>query len=177
MTQAVNADIHRTVDQTGRVWFDGDDVIELLLRGYDIATLLIQPSGEIKEYNAWCAKLDKTEHQIKIVGAEVEDLPRLNTWNISEPFASLAIRPLMLQRCVTAEQRLRVNLEMDLFEAHGLLPVLRLMCMLIDHFRRNKIVWGVGRGSSVASYVLFLIGVHKIDAMKYNLDISEFLRN
>jgi DNA polymerase III alpha subunit len=37
-------------------------------------------------------------------------------------------------------------------------------------------VWGVGRGSSVASYVLFLIGVHRIDSMKYNLDYKEFLR-
>jgi hypothetical protein len=42
--------------------------------------------------------------------------------------------------------------------------------------RENKIVWGVGRGSSVASYVLFLIGVHKINSIKYNLDINEFLK-
>jgi DNA polymerase III alpha subunit len=42
--------------------------------------------------------------------------------------------------------------------------------------RENKIVWGVGRGSSVASYVLYLIGIHKINSLKYNLDINEFLR-
>jgi DNA polymerase III alpha subunit len=42
--------------------------------------------------------------------------------------------------------------------------------------RKNKIVWGVGRGSSVASYVLFLIGIHKVNSLKYNLDIKEFLK-
>ena len=35
---------------------------------------------------------------------------------------------------------------------------------------------GVGRGSSVASYILYLIGVHRIDSIKYNLDWKEFLR-
>jgi DNA polymerase III alpha subunit len=46
----------------------------------------------------------------------------------------------------------------------------------VETMRVNNIVWGVGRGSSVASYVLYLIGVHKIDSMYYDLDIEEFLR-
>jgi DNA polymerase III alpha subunit len=47
---------------------------------------------------------------------------------------------------------------------------------LVDTLRENKVVWGVGRGSSVASYVLYLIGIHKIDSIKYDLDITEFLK-
>ena len=42
--------------------------------------------------------------------------------------------------------------------------------------RDNQVIWGVGRGSSVASYVLYLIGIHKIDSMYYDLPINEFLR-
>ena len=42
--------------------------------------------------------------------------------------------------------------------------------------RKNNIVWGVGRGSSVASFVLFLIGVHKINSLYYDISIDEFLR-
>jgi DNA polymerase III alpha subunit len=47
---------------------------------------------------------------------------------------------------------------------------------MVDTFREEKIVWGVGRGSSVASYVLYLLGVHKVDSLKYNLNVDEFLR-
>jgi DNA polymerase III alpha subunit len=47
---------------------------------------------------------------------------------------------------------------------------------LVDTLRKNKIIWGVGRGSSVASYVLYLIGVHKVDSIKYNLPIEEFFK-
>jgi len=58
-----------------------------------------------------------------------------------------------------------------------MLPLLRYMCYLVDFMRGNDIVWGVGRGSSVASYILYLIGVHRIDSIAYNLDWREFLRD
>jgi DNA polymerase III alpha subunit len=50
------------------------------------------------------------------------------------------------------------------------------MKYLVDTLRKNIIVWGVGRGSSVASYILYLIGVHRIDSLYYDLDIAEFLK-
>jgi DNA polymerase III alpha subunit len=57
-----------------------------------------------------------------------------------------------------------------------MLDLLRVLKYTVDTLKTNSIVWGVGRGSSVASYVLFLLGVHKIDSVKYNLDWREFLR-
>jgi hypothetical protein len=172
MGRAINADIIRQVDDHGGVWFNGTDAAELLLRGYDVAELLIHPTPEITVYNDWCDRFDKTAHQIRPNG------PRQfsKTWWISERFRNLPVRETVLQRCETGQERNRVNEEMDLFEARDMIPVLRLMFMLVDHFRRNNIVWGVGRGSSVASYVLFLIGIHRINSLQYNLDIAEFLR-
>lgn len=66
--------------------------------------------------------------------------------------------------------------ELAEFERRNMSELLRLMIFLVDTFRENNIVWGVGRGSSVASYCLFLIGVHKIDPIRYNLDWQDFLR-
>ena len=42
--------------------------------------------------------------------------------------------------------------------------------------RLNNVVWGLGRGSSTASYILYLLGVHKIDSLYYDLPIEEFLK-
>jgi len=71
-------------------------------------------------------------------------------------------------------QRLRD--ELFEFEVRNMMNLLRWLKYLVDMCRENNIVWGVGRGSSVSSYVLFLIGVHKIDPIKYNLDYTDFLR-
>ena len=70
----------------------------------------------------------------------------------------------------------RVEMELAEYEARNLFPVLQLLIYIIDTLRMNDVVWGVGRGSSVASYVLYLLGVHKVDSLKYNLDIREFLK-
>jgi len=70
----------------------------------------------------------------------------------------------------------RVCEEIEAFRERGMFDLLRYMVYLVDFMRENNIVWGVGRGSSVASYVLYLIGVHRIDSIKYNLDWREFLR-
>ena len=54
--------------------------------------------------------------------------------------------------------------------------LLKYMVYLVDFMRENDIVWGVGRGSSVSSYVLYLIGVHKVDSVQFDLDYHEFMR-
>ena len=63
-----------------------------------------------------------------------------------------------------------------MYRDRGLWPMLKFLKYMVDTMRSKGIVWGVGRGSSVASYVLFLLGVHKIDSLKYKLDIKEFLK-
>jgi DNA polymerase III alpha subunit len=78
--------------------------------------------------------------------------------------------------CETDEQRNRVSQELELYIKHGMYDVLHVMKYIVDTLRENNIVWGVGRGSSVSSYVLYLIGVHKIDSIKYKLPIEEFFK-
>ena len=70
----------------------------------------------------------------------------------------------------------RLVQELELYHEHKMIPVLRMMKYIVDTLRENNVVWGVGRGSSVASYVLYLLGVHKIDSIKYNIPIEEFFK-
>ena len=70
----------------------------------------------------------------------------------------------------------RVWEELDAYKERDMHDLLKYMIYLVNFMRENNIVWGVGRGSSVASYVLYLIGVHKIDSIQFGLDWREFLR-
>lgn len=70
----------------------------------------------------------------------------------------------------------RKELELAEFQRRGLVQLLRQMKYIVDTLRKNNIVWGVGRGSSVASYVLHLLGVHKINTIKYNIPLEEFFK-
>ena len=96
-------------------------------------------------------------------------------WFIPEEYKNLDIENFLVDQC-PHENLARLKKELELFSKFGMIPVLRAMKYLVDTLRKNNIVWGVGRGSSVASYTLFLIGVHKIDSVKYNLPIEEFFK-
>jgi DNA polymerase III alpha subunit len=63
-----------------------------------------------------------------------------------------------------------------MFQERNLFNLLKYLKYLVDTMKSNNVIWGVGRGSSVASYVLYLLGVHRIDSMYYDLDPKEFLR-
>jgi DNA polymerase III alpha subunit len=97
------------------------------------------------------------------------------TWFMPENYCPNLV-DMLYSMCETESQRARIDEELTLFIQHGMFDMLFYLKYLVDTMRKNNIVWGVGRGSSVASYALFLIGVHKIDSIKYNLDIKEFLK-
>lgn len=98
-----------------------------------------------------------------------------SNWLIPDEYKNMDIEGFLVHVC-PKENYQRLIDELQEFRARNMLPLLRALKYIIDTLRKNNIVWGVGRGSSVASYVLYLLGVHKIDSIKYNLDWQEFLR-
>jgi len=97
-------------------------------------------------------------------------------WNMPAEYAEFDIAKWLLDQCENEEQQQRVAQELLLYIDRGLEDLLKFLRYMVKVMRDNNIVWGVGRGSSVASYVLYLIGVHKIDSLYYDLDVTDFLR-
>lgn len=97
-------------------------------------------------------------------------------WLMPDEYFKLDIAQWVLDQCTTDPELQRVADELLMFQERDLFNLLRWLKYFVDTMRANKVVWGVGRGSSVASYVLYLIGVHKINSMYYDLDIGEFLK-
>jgi DNA polymerase III alpha subunit len=96
-------------------------------------------------------------------------------WFIPKSYQDMDIEGFLVDNC-PKENYERLIQEIQLFQRHNMIPVLKTMKYIVDTLRANNIVWGVGRGSSVASYVLHVIGVHKIDSIKYNIPIEEFFK-
>ncbi len=91
-------------------------------------------------------------------------------------YQALDIAEHVLSLCNTQEELQRCGQELLLFQERNLFDLLKYLKYLVDVMRDNHVIWGVGRGSSVSSYVLYLLGIHRINSMFYDLDPSEFLR-
>lgn len=98
-----------------------------------------------------------------------------DNWFIPQKYKDIDIEQYLIEIC-PVENLERLKIELELYKANNLIMLLKCMKYVVDILRENRIVWGVGRGSSVASYTLFLLGVHKIDSVKYNLPIEEFFK-
>jgi len=144
--------------------------IELLYRNKDISNI---PFDSVHEFNKFCDELD--------IEQLVTDIEYNRNFNIPQYYKDIDVESFVKELIPTSGQDVniitdRVEQELAEFKARNMYPVLQLMIYIVNTLRKNNLVWGVGRGSSVASYVLYLIGIHKIDSLQYNLDIKEFLK-
>jgi DNA polymerase III alpha subunit len=128
-----------------------------------------------------CLSSDDLSKYISRVDSEKLNYPlpphriEMKNWFIPEEYFPNLVEYLY-SCCETNEQRTRVDLELELFIKNDMYDLLHVIKYIVDTLRANHVVWGVGRGSSVSSYVLYLIGVHKIDSIKYKLPIEEFFK-
>lgn len=99
-----------------------------------------------------------------------------SNWYFPDEYKTLDIAQYVLDQCTTEEELQRAGEELLLYQERDMFMLLRYLKYLVDTMRANNIVWGVGRGSSVSSFVLFLIGIHKINSLYYDLPIDEFLK-
>lgn len=172
----------RRVDPWGNVILSSEGLVDHLMRGHDLTPdLMADPIPEIQAYNELCQALDHPEDRVHLYNAptisvEESDKTLYTNWFTPKPYSEMDVKEWLFERCSTESQILRVIEEYALYEERAMIPVLRFLIYAIEDFRKRDVVWGVGRGSSVASYILYLIGVHKVDSIAFDLDPREFLK-
>ena len=170
------------VNRYGQVSRSEKDVIELLFQNpdLDLDKINFDNKQTVDKFNtsAKSCELSIKIKQQEVVNLSIEDFDKINqrNWFIPEEVQNFDIETWLYKQCQTEEEFFRVQTELEQYKKFNLQEILIIAKFLVDEFRKNQIVWGVGRGSSVASYCLYLIGLHKVNSLKYNLDVAEFLK-
>jgi len=167
------------LDQFGNPIFNSLDIFRALYQGKltslkDITVDYTDDIGQLETTAGFT--FQRFNDQLNSISIEDFDQALQSEWFMPPEYQDFDVEKWCLDRCTTDEQKNRVNAELDAFEERGMIPLLQWTKHFVDTCNENGIVWGVGRGSSVASFVLYLLGVHQIDSVKYNLDWQEFLR-
>jgi DNA polymerase III alpha subunit len=168
-------------DELGIPRFSNRDLIDMIYSGHvdKCHVVLCDPSDDIEKFNA-AMREQYLPELTKYIPLDVDqkdfDGALQSEWFMPDEYKQLTIQNYVLNKCKTDQEIERVSEELKAFRERDMFNLLRYMVYLVDFMRENNIVWGVGRGSSVASYVLYLIGVHRINSIQYDLDWREFLR-
>ena len=170
-------------DELGIPRFTNRDLINMIYSGNveKCHVVLCDPSDDVDKFNSAMEEQGLSPLQ-KYIPLDVDQKTFDNVcqseWFMPDEYKELDVVAHLYSLCKGDDEHFhRVNEELAEFQRREMFDLLRYMIYLVDFMRENNIVWGVGRGSSVASYVLYLIGVHRIDSIKYNLDWREFLRD
>ena len=160
--------------------YSHDSIIDLIYQNpeFDIASVFIEDIDQFNKAVEDTGLPFKTlESAPKRKGGILEfDKKNCGDWHMPDHYKTLDIKKYLLEKCNSDQEQQRVIEEYKLFEEKNFLDVLRFLVYFVDTLRQNNVVWGVGRGSSVSSFCLFLIGVHKINPLLFQLDYREFLR-
>jgi DNA polymerase III alpha subunit len=167
------------------LWYDG--TIEIHPK--DVLKWVMYSKLSVTEMTDDIVKFNKNvlaDQKIKLKNElDIFDLE----WNIPSKYNTMNIKQYITDKLVQVgvddgltevefvERHKRVQFEFNVFNQLELVPLLKTLVYIIDNFIEKQVVWGVGRGSSVSSYILYLLGVHDIDSVTYELDFNEFLRN
>lgn len=169
----------KTQLNNGVLWYDGSYEID----SADIMQYINLPNICVNHLTDELIKYNKlVEHPIT-VKSKIGVLD--TSWNIPDQYLTLDVDKYITEKLVDVcvgctdnefyKRFNRVKYELNVYKSLNLLDLLRTMVYIIDTYKKHNVVWGVGRGSSVSSYILYLLEVHDIDSVLYGLEFSEFL--
>ena len=125
-----------------------------------------------------------SDEQIKLAS---DDLPKLNLdWIIPEPFSSLELHSFLIDKFLERQNEfenyldvaaVRLQKELEEIEKRNLTNLFRTIIYVVDTFSKKEIPWGVGRGSSCASFILYLIGLNLVNPLEYDIPLEEFFHD
>jgi len=166
------------IDKYGQQIFTEDDICDLYLSDPNrtLKSILVDNKIDISNDLELLNLPEIVNYATSDLSLDEFDEQHQNKWNIPDNYKDFDIAKYVLDLCETETELQRAGKELLMYQERGMFPLLIYLKYLVDTMRENNIVWGVGRGSSVASYVLFLIGVHRINSIFYDLSIDEFLK-
>jgi DNA polymerase III alpha subunit len=167
------------LDQFSNPVFTTQDLFDALYKGQPLSSdMIVESSSETQELEkqSGFSFIPPFPADFDIPLQEYDSALQSN-WHMPDEYKNMDIEAWVMEQVAPWDDAcVRVAEELAAFKERNMIDLLRWLKYFVDTCTKENIVWGIGRGSSVASYVLYLIGVHSVDSIKYNLDWQEFLR-
>lgn len=169
--------------------FDGVSVVppemvaHLLLMGAQPTQLRVDgDSWEIQQFNANVPAEDE-------IGPSSDAIKIDLAWQLPDEYRDLDLtlrvvdaldersKELNYTSLELTQAAARIAKELIEIQRRGMTEFMQTVVYVLDTFRKNGVVWGVGRGSSCASYILFILGLHAVDCLRLDVPLEEFFHD
>jgi DNA polymerase III alpha subunit len=168
-------------NSAGEMIFSESDICDLVMRGHcisDLKNMIVDRSVDIANAAMFLEYVPEFLPESFTDKQTVQQFHHncQQQWHMPSKYQQMDIAKHVLDLCDNESELQRCGHELMLYQERDLFDLLRYLKYLVDVMTENRVIWGVGRGSSVASYVLYKLKIHRIDSLYYNLSPEEFLR-
>jgi DNA polymerase III alpha subunit len=173
MTELAN----RKILDDGTVICEQSAMVDLLYAGRDLSDIFCSNPQDAEEWIVAVRLEDSTDQGPKYTQSQqYQNINWYDYWFTPDEYKRIDLKEWCLSKCKNQDEIDRVLLEINEFEKRNMISIMKHLIYCVNVWRDNNITWGVGRGSSVSSFVLYLIGINRINPLKFNLDIGEWLK-
>ena len=169
----------RTLWYDGTVQVEPERVPELLLNGAPIEKIIVTHHNDD---TALFNSLDGPTIKDSKLENDVLDM----SWQIPENYFKIDLRAYLIlllinkinpSNAMHEKYAQRLAKELDQIESRNMTKLIQTLIFVVHKLTETQTVWGVGRGSSCASLVLHLIGVHEVDPIRFGIPMEEFFHD
>lgn len=154
-----------------------DEIVNLMIAGVPLEKIQsIEINEELKQFNL------RSDIEISIFNEDQEINIDLS-WLIPAEYLQLDLHTFFVDKLINIPRHLQERAEVRILNELAEVKNrdfelgLKTIIYVVDELKRQQVIWGVGRGSSCASYLLFLLGLHCVDCLKFNIHYSEFFHD
>lgn len=157
----------RLLQWDGKSIIEPESIADLLLNGVTPDKILTtEISEEVELFNQMSdVKIDLYD--------ENKEVKLDFSWQLPQKYLELDLIEYF-SHFITPKNEERICEELELVMKFQIENEMRTIIYVVDILKDKKVVFGVGRGSSCASYLLYCIGIHQVDCLKYDIPASEF---
>ena len=171
----------RKIDNYGNIIYSKEGIVDRILSDLSVDGCIIDDIDEFTRNETYKNIYDQQIDSLSLYSEPDEDIKQFDYNHqtdlfIPEEYKNINLLDYLVSKCSDELELSRINYEYNLITERNMQSFFKCMIYLVDNFRQNGIVWGVGRGSSVSSFALFKIGIHKVNSLHYNLDCHEFFK-
>ena len=167
------------LDKFANPIFNENDIFDALYTGHQLSipNVVVDDNYEFSQLSK-VSELSFFKPDLSMLNLSIEEYDIINQkqWFMPDEYYKFDVYEYCISKCNSELEKIRVTEEITEFNNRNLMHLLQWLKYFVDTCLAENIIWGVGRGSSVSSFVLYLLNVHRIHSIKYNLDWQEFLR-
>lgn len=162
----------------GTVTVDDNQLENIITNGVPLNRVYVEKkTPKVVQWNKFSGQDEKFDVKTNLSPFSVD-------WNIPDEYVDIDIVDYISNELIPKVEQdefydarlTRIVEEVEQIQITKSESIFRCLIYILDKMKKDNVFWGLGRGSSCSVYLFYLLELHAVDCVKYDIHYSEFFK-